>query len=86
MQRIIYKKEDNAFYSRWWKMKIILHIELRVSCLIPLQQLKSFGKIEMQAWIQTKHCNVPVLPLKAQYMGTILERVETLSSFPNFSP
>lgn len=67
-------------------MKMILHIELRVSCLIPLQQLKSFRKIEMQEWIQTKHCNVLVLPLKAQYMGTILDRVGTFSSFPTFSP
>lgn len=67
-----------------WKWFFTLNSEY--SCLIALQQLKSFEKTEMEEWIQTKHCNVPVLPLKAQYMGTILKRVGTLSSFPTFPP
>lgn len=54
-----------------WKRFFTLNSEY--SCLIPRQQRESFGKIEILEWIQTKHCNVPVLPLKAQYMGTILE-------------
>lgn len=83
MQRIIYKKEDEAFYSRWWKMKIILHIELRVLMSHSSPTIKEFWENWDARMNPNKTLQCPSPPTESPIHGNYSGKGGNALIFPN---